>query len=232
MPEVIPTTLTLITGPEMEPLDLSQVKRHLRFTSTSEDTLLDGWIAAARQYFEEMTSRQIMAATWELWLDGFPFGPTFGPNNRIELPRPALLAVQGISYVGSDGTLVTLDPTTYTVMAPSGPQASPGWVQLTYGSAWPVTQFVSGAVRVRFQAGYGSAPGDVPELVRQVLYLLIGHFHKYRSETVETRYGSALSSLPLGVETIMRGFRYTALPKYPPRNSVYNTMPGAGWRIG
>lgn len=227
MPEVI----TLITGPEMEPLDLSQVKKHLRFTSTSEDTLLDGWIAAARQYFEEQTGRQLMEATWELWLDGFPFGPTFWPNNLIELPRPPLLDVESIKYIAGDGTLVTLDPTAYIVIPPKGPQASPGWVELTYGSAWPTTQFVSGAVRVRFKAGYGNAPGDVPELVRQVLYLLVSHYHKYRSQTVETRYGSALSSLPLGAPEMLRGYRYTALPKYPPRNAVSNTMRGVAWRI-
>jgi len=174
--ELIPSTLTLIEGPALEPLDLDQVKKHLRFGPTTEDTLLDGWISAARQYFEEQTGRQVMRATWEL--------------------------------------------ATYTVMAPSGPQAAPGWVQLGYGGTWPTVQAVSGSVRVRFQAGYGSTPGDVPELVRTMLYLLVGQFHKYRSETVETRFESALSSLPLGVDQIMRGFKYTALPKFPPRTTM------------
>lgn len=205
--EPIPTTLTLIEGPALEPLDLDQVKKHLRFGPTTEDTLLDGWISAARQYFEEQTGRQLMRSTWELWLDAYPDG-------RLELPKPPLLAVESVSYVAADGSLVAQASDTYTVMAPSGPQASPGWVQLGYGGSWPRIQPVLGAVRVRFQAGYGSAPGDVPELVRTLLYLLVGHFHKYRSETVETRFGSALSSLPFGVDQIMRGFKYTALPKY------------------
>lgn len=217
MRALIPSTLSLITGPEMEPLDLAQVKRHLRFSTTTEDTLLDGWIAAARQYFEEQTGRQVMKATWELWLDAFPVG-------RIELPKPPLIDVVSVSYVSADGLvalvagdeddLVTGD---YNVMAPAGAQASTGWVQLPYGGVWPTPQGVPGAVRVRFTAGYGSAQGDVPELVKTLLYLLVGHFHKYRSDTVETRFGSALSSLPLGVEAFMRSFRHTALPKYPAR---------------
>jgi uncharacterized phiE125 gp8 family phage protein len=209
---IIPSTLSLIEGPAIEPLDLAQVKKHLRFSSTTEDTLLDGWIAAARQYFEEQTGRQVMQATWELWLDAFPSG-------RIELPKPPLIDVVSVSYVSSDG-LVAMDVADYTVMAPGGPQAAPGWVQLPYSGLWPTPQDVSGAVRVRFNAGYGSATGDVPELVKTLLYLLVGHFHKYRSETVETRFESAVSTLPLGVDAFIRGFRHTAMPKYPPRYQV------------
>lgn len=210
MRALIPTTLTLIDGPEMEPLDLAQVKRHLRFSTTAEDTLLDGWIAAARQYFEEQTGRQVMQATWELWLDGFPEG-------RIELPKPPLLEVVSVGYVGSDGDVVAVDAADYTVMAPAGPQAPPGWVQLGYGGTWPIPQDVAGAVRIRFKAGYGAAQGDVPELVRTLLYLLVANFHKYRADTVETRFESAVSTLPLSAEVFMRSFKYTALPKYPPR---------------
>lgn len=213
--EQIASTLTLIEGPKLEPLDLDQVKRHLRFGPTTEDTLIDGWISAARQYFEEQTGRQIMRSTWELWMDQYPEW-----RGRIELPKPPLLSVDSVSYVGSNGSLVEQASDTYTVMAPAGPQAAPGWVQLGYGVSWPTTQFVSGSVRVRFQAGYGSAPGDVPELIRSVLYLLVGHFHKYRSETIETHFASALSTLPLGVDAFMRGFKYTALPKYPARYQV------------
>lgn len=207
---LIPTTLSLVEGPTMEPLDLAEVKKHLRFQTTSEDTLLDVWIAAARQYFEEQTGRQVMQSTWELWLDGFPSG-------RIELPKPPLLEVESVSYVGADGELVDVGAAGYTVMAPAGPQANPGWVQLVYGGTWPTAQDVAGAVRIRFKAGYGAAPGDVPELVRTLLYLLVGHFHKYRSETVETRFESAISTLPVGAEVFMRSFKYTALPRNPAR---------------
>ena len=31
----------LVTGPTMEPLDLDEVKKHLRFTATTEDTLAE-----------------------------------------------------------------------------------------------------------------------------------------------------------------------------------------------
>lgn len=206
---MIPTTLSLVTGPEIEPLDLAQVKKHLRFSSSTEDTLLDGWVAAARQYFEDQTGRQVMAATWELWLDGFPTG-------RIELPKPPLLNVVSVGYV-SDGDLVTMDAADYTVKAPAGALATPGWVQLPFGGIWPTPQDVAGTVRVQFQAGYGSATGDVPELVKTLLYLLVGQFHKYRSDVAETRFESALSSLPLGAAAFIRSFRDTALPRYPPR---------------
>src|ERR1043166_57367 len=42
MRELIPSTLSLVTGPALEPLDLDQVTTHLRFTATPEDTLTHG----------------------------------------------------------------------------------------------------------------------------------------------------------------------------------------------
>lgn len=220
---LVGTTTTLIAGPAVEPLDLDQCKKHLRFSPTTEDTLIDGWISAARQYFEEQTGRQLIQATYELWLDAFPLGV-------IELPRPPLLTVESVGYVGSDGTVVDMDQGTYSVKAPAGPQAGCGWIQRGYGVTWPTVRTGSsfqddvGAVRVRFTAGYGSTPGDVPELVRSVLYLLVANFHKYRADQIETHFGSALSQLPLGVDAFMRGFKYTALPKYPPRSQLVTML--------
>lgn len=200
---------TLITGPTLEPLDLDEVKKHLRFSPTSEDTLLDTWISAARQYFEEQTGRQLLTATWERRLDAFPVG-------LIELPHPPLQDVVSVTYLDDNGDTQTLDDDAYVVTTPAGPQATRGFLEPAMGTSWPSAGTTRGTVRVRYTAGYGDHPGDVPELVKGVLGLLVGHFHRWRAEVHETRQGTQISRLPFGVPELIAGFKYTALPVYPP----------------
>lgn len=193
----------LITPPMIEPLDLDEIKKSLRFTPTSEDTLLDVFISAARQHFEDITGRQLMDAEWEHRVAGNFCGV-------IELPHPPLLEVVSITY-GDEGDETTLDPSSYVVTAPAGPHAARGWVKLPAGESWPTAT----ETRIRYRAGYGSTPGDVPELVRVALGFLVGHFHKYRAEVQETKFAGALTTLPLGADAILKSFKYSALPVYP-----------------
>lgn len=203
---LIPTADSLITGPSVEPLDLEEVKKHLRFGSTTEDSLIDAWISAARQYFEDQTGRQLITATWEYWLDQFP------GDGEIELPHPPLqpqadgppaTGVVSVKYRDTSGVLQTWAASNYVVVAPQGPQASRGRVTLADGITWPSTQPIAGAVQIRYTAGYGRAAGDVPELIRTALYMLVGHFHRHRADSTE----AALSRLPLGASTLIGSFK-------------------------
>lgn len=200
---------TLISGPTIEPIDLDEVKKALRFTATSEDTLIDGWISAARQYFEQESGRAAIDTLRERWLDVFPC------QREIELPYPPLLDVVSVKYDDGNGDEQTLDPETYLVRAPAGPLCGRGRIALVSGASWPSTAGHAKAVRIRFRCGYGSATGDVPELAKSVLYMLVAHFHRFRSATTET----AVSQVPLGVDMILKTFKYTALSALAPRGS-------------
>lgn len=212
------TSVDLIEGPTVEPIDLDEFKRHIRFNPTSEDTLIDTYIAMARQYFEMETGRQLIAATWELRLEGFPVGDV------IELPRPPLIEVVSVTYPGSggspDGEL--LDPDDFEVVAPSGPYARRGRIRPV--SSWPSVTNALDAIKIRFRAGYGEQPGEVPTLVRGALLYLAGHYHQHRTQIQDQRNGN-LISLPLGAEAIMRQFKYTAFASLPPmRGGVATTV--------
>lgn len=204
----ISTMDSLIVAPRVEPLDLDEVKKQRRFTPTTLDTMFDLWISAARQQFEEATGRQCITATWEYWLDAVP------SQNVIELPHPPLQSVVGIFYDDDDVSPVeqTVDPTTYSVSAPAGDRAPRGRVTLNSGVSWPTVPDRPNALRIRYTAGYGDAPGAVPELVRAALYYLVGHFHKYGEEVQD----AMLHQLPIGFELLMKGFKYSALPTLPP----------------
>lgn len=222
MRSVIDTMDHLVTGPVVEPLDLEEVKKQRRFSSTTLDTLFDLWIAAARQWFEEYTGRQTMLATRELWLGGFP------SCGVIELPHPPLQEVVSVKYGLEGDDELTLDAESYIVMAPAGERAAPGRVALVDGASWPTMTNQPKGVRIRYTCGYGSATGDVPELVKAGLFWLVGHFHKY-GEAVQDGQ-AALQELPLGVKAIFDGLKYTALPTLPPP-SAWPTYQGTSWPV-
>jgi hypothetical protein len=52
----------------------------------------------------------------------------------------------------------------------------------------------------------------MPSLVRGILCFLVGHFDTYPSAVQESSRGQTLMELPLGVQAMMSGFKYSALP--------------------
>ena len=209
---VIDTMDSLIAGPTVEPLDLEEVKKQRRFGNlTTLDTLFDLWISGARQYYEEQTGRQLITATWEYWLDAFP------AQTAIELPHPPLQAVLSVKYDDGDGVEQTWDVANYRVIAPSGDRAPRGRIVLAAGASWPTTLVQQAAVRIRYLAGYGDAPGSVPELDQHVLMTLVGHFHRYGEAVQDAK--NALTDLPVGAKLIMQARRLSSLPTLQPRYS-------------
>jgi uncharacterized phiE125 gp8 family phage protein len=197
---------TLITGPAREPLDLEEVKKQRRITSTKLDTLFDLWIAAARQYFEEQTGRQLITATWESSFSAFP------AQRFIELPRPPLQAVLSVGYDDGAGGEIVLDPATYTVVAPQGPHARRGRVVLPNAGTWPSSPWVPNSVRVRYVAGWGNTPGDVPEIVKVALMYLVGHYHRYAEEMQELKGNTSLAPVSHGAKDVIFAWKGTAMP--------------------
>lgn len=198
---------SLVSGPTVEPLDLDEVKKQLRFTSTTEDTLLDLWISMARQYFETRTGLSLITQTHARTLDAMPV------SGLVELPRRPLQAVVSIS--SDDGSPESvLAASSYRVYVPSGDVPAPGYVDLRGG--WSGTRG-----RIEYRAGFGDAPGAVPELIRGALMLLVANFHKYRSEVQDaTSAGKGGVEVPLGAEMIMRQYRYKGRSVVPPMRTV------------
>ena len=64
--------LKMSAAPAKEPLDMNQVKLHLRVDAADDDVLIQSLIAAARQDCEKFQNRAYITQTWELWLDAWP----------------------------------------------------------------------------------------------------------------------------------------------------------------
>jgi uncharacterized phiE125 gp8 family phage protein len=192
--------LSLATPATSEPLGLAEAKAHLRVDINDDDTEINSYIAAARQYAESVTRRAFVAQTWDFTLDRFPLG-------AIKLPIQPVASVSYIQYVDTAGATQTFtegtspDVAKYDVFT-DGPRTT---IVPKYNLVWPDTRVHPNVVTVRFVAGYTTFPEDL----KQCLRLLVGHQYENREAVV---FGfSLVETLPLGVQAflspyMMRGF--------------------------
>lgn len=181
--------LVLITPPAKEPVSLEEAKLHLRVDISDDDALISGLVQAARERAEDILRRALITQTWELTLDRFPSG------NELELPLPPLQSVASIKYTNSDGNENEFSSDDYVVDTAE----EPGKVVLAYGSTWPsVTLYPTGAVKVRFIAGYGEAVA-VPQTFKQAILLMAGEWYENRENAVQQR----MVEIPLAAKNLL-----------------------------
>lgn len=166
--------LTLVTAPASEPLTTAEAKSHLRVDITDDDTLIDAYVKAARQYVEEDMGRALITQTWDYTLDEFP-----ADGSAIQIPRPPLQSVTSVTYVDSAGATQTLSSANYIVN--TGKRN--GEITLAYGQTWPATREQANAVTIRFVAGYGAASA-VPETIKTAVRLTLGDLYGNREGSI------------------------------------------------
>jgi uncharacterized phiE125 gp8 family phage protein len=177
-------TFSLVTAPATEPITTSQLKDHLRITSSDEDTYLGLLITAARQAVEREQHRALIAQTWLYETDHFPC--------EFQLLPSPVTAITHIKYVDPDGTLQTLSSSAYQTQL----NDVVGRVRLACNQTWPtVRSGIYNAVRVTFTASYTT----VPESTKHAIKLLCGHLYWNREATAE----SALHEMPLAFQHLL-----------------------------
>jgi uncharacterized phiE125 gp8 family phage protein len=164
-----------------EPLTTAEAKAHLRVTGSTDDTLIDALVKAARQMAENELPRSLITQTWEKTLDEFP--------DAIELPYPPIIVVTSVKYYDGAGTQQTLPSVAYALDAKS----EPGWIVPAYGYDWPETREMANAVEVTYQAGYGANGGYVPPPIKQWILLMVGHLYENREASIP---GVSITALP------------------------------------
>ena len=185
---------SLVTPPTTEPLTTEEAKTHLRVDIADDDTYIDTLIAAARQRVESVTQRQLVTATWKLLCERFPTG------RILRLPYPPLASVTHIKYYDANGDQQTWSSDDYQVSI----AAEPGKIVLGVDISWPTTQLQKlEAVEVQFVAGYGAASA-VPNGLKQLILLLVGHWYENREGVI---VGTITSELPQAIETLLWQYR-------------------------
>jgi uncharacterized phiE125 gp8 family phage protein len=194
-------SLTLLVPPAREPLTYEEVHDHLRLPDDYVDyQLIENYIRAARQYFEEHDDRRLIVQTWKLSLDSFP--------RLVEIPLRPVQYVSSVKYIDSDGDQQTLDAAAYQVdynsfLTRIGP---------AYGLLWPSIRCQMAAVEVEFIVGYAGFEnydeytefqGDqtgIPQHLKHALLLHIGHIYENREDSI---VGVSIGQIPRGYDALV-----------------------------
>lgn len=137
-----------------------------------EDDLLTSLIKTAREHIEDITRRQLLTATWDLYLDKWPDG------NFIELPFGNLQSVTSVKYKDSAGTETTMTVTTQYLVETNGEQK--GGVVLPYGVSWPsFTAYPSNPISIRFICGW-TTQAAIPYKIKAALKMICTDLYENR----------------------------------------------------
>ncbi|PHP28003.1 head-tail connector protein [Limimaricola cinnabarinus] len=167
-------TLSTITPPTEEPIDLDLVKTHVRVDGAEEDALLQGYIAAARASVEAYTRRSLVTRVVELRRDDL--------RSQILLPTAPVQSVDAISIEGVDGVDTGLADGSWRLLD----HMTPAQLVPATGTYWPHAMAgVEGGVKIRMTVGYGAAQ-DVPGDLRTALLLYVAHLYQNREGELPT----------------------------------------------
>lgn len=183
----------VVVQPTVEPITLEEARWQCGVVpydsppSHPDDDLIMDAVSAAREYVENHLGFAITDWTLEYVLDEFP-------DDDLELLIGPVVSVESIKYIDDEGDEQTLDEADYILYT----HVSPAIVTI---DAWPATDDVLGAVRVRYVVGPSSdsPPTPIPRLAMQAVKLLTAHFYRNREATTDEQ----LESVPLGVEALL-----------------------------
>jgi uncharacterized phiE125 gp8 family phage protein len=150
----------LITAPATEPVDAEWLKSHLRFDIEDEDGLIDQYISAARQYYEQFCQVSMITQTHEeqlqYWWEGCH-----------ELYWWPVISISSIKYVDEDNVESSDIQSLFDVDLVNRPAV----IQLKDGVDYP-DDLKTGlnVIKIRYVSGFGAATA-VPALLKQAITL-------------------------------------------------------------
>lgn len=187
--------LKIHAAPAAEPVATAEAKSHLRVDITADDTLIDAYVKAGREWVENFCNRALITQTWKYYLDEFP------AEDHIDIPLPPLQSITSITYTDINGTVATMSASDYIADTAS----EPGRVVLGYGKSWPSDSlYPSNPICITFVAGYGAAGAAVPESLRTAIKLITGDLYENREASVAT---GNVQVVPFGVEFLCWPYR-------------------------
>jgi uncharacterized phiE125 gp8 family phage protein len=180
----------LYTAATTAPITLAELRLAAKVDAHDDDEFLLRLISMATDAVQQQTGRQLITATWKLYLDEFP--------SIIEIGKLPVASVTSITYVDLAGTTQTLSASNYqtSILSPN----TPARIMPAYGLTWPTVRGDTlDAICVTFTAGYGAASA-VPDRMKHAVQLLCLHWYENR-EVVKT--GTIVTTIQYGMDWLL-----------------------------
>ena len=187
----------LLSGPSVEPVTLTEAKQFLRVEHDDDDGLIAALIAGSRIHVEAQTRRALISQTWRLTRDAWPES-----GRLFVLPVPLVSLVAARIYIDNT-TTQSVDVAAFTL----DKAASPALLAFAAG-ALPSPGRRAAGVEIDIAVGYGAAPENVPEALRQAIRLLVAHWYENRGVVA---VGETVATIPATVAALIAPYRVLSL---------------------
>jgi uncharacterized phiE125 gp8 family phage protein len=191
-------TSYLLSAPAQEPVTLVEAKEFLRVDGVEEDGFITSLIVAARLHVESITSRAMIAQSWRVICDNFP------SNKIVNLPVAPLLSLTQVRVYDFDGNEILL------ALAQFQPETkvSPARIFLPKTIAGLPLMRERAAVEIDYVAGFGASSDDVPNDLKQAIFVLIAYWFEHRDAVIIAGSGSVV---PVGFDGLVASYRSVKL---------------------
>lgn len=182
------------SAPAVLPITLADAKAHLRVDGSDEDTLITSLIETATAHIERGYGLALITQGLTIIRDGWP------DNWLVELALTPVQSVSTITIFEVDGGGIAFDAGHWFADIISHPPRI-----VLHGTApWPEPGRRANGIEIAVIAGFGDAPDDVPEPIRQAVLLLVAHWVERREPvSLET----AGQDFPGTVSALLNPFR-------------------------
>lgn len=168
--------VTQTVAPTVEPVSRTEAKLHLRVDISTDDTLIDSLIQAAREYVEIYTGRAFVQRTYRADVEYF--------WDEMRLPHPPIASISHIKYY------TAASPAVLTTLAASNYVLTRDYVLRAATGVWPAVNPQPNAVQITYVAGYANtaspedAASGVPAAIKSAILLTIGDLYENREGQV------------------------------------------------
>ena len=161
---------------------MADAKTWFRVDIDDEDDLVTSLIGAARATVETAARRVLIQQTWRLALDAWPaaridgarpFAPAGAP---VKIPFAQVLAIDTIRVFDAFGVATVVAASSYSLVG------APNAARLLFTSAPPTPGRPADGIEIDVVAGYGAAPSDVPQPLRQAILMLVANWFEHRGD--------------------------------------------------
>lgn len=209
---MIAVAIKTVTQPAIEPVELADVRRHIKASSTDDNSTINLIIQTAREYVEQ-ESGLIMINTelqWFLdsygkgngdlmpWWDGIREGAISEYQcGGLVIPRGPVYSVTHIKTYDNLDAATTWNAANYQV------DLMRGRITPRLGQSWPIYTRQMNGIEVQFKAGHGEEAKDVPALARLAIMMQCAHLYQNRGDLVDSKMMTA----PKGVDDLIDKFK-------------------------
>jgi uncharacterized phiE125 gp8 family phage protein len=164
--------LILNSPPLVEPLMLAEAKLHLRISHGDDDAFIDRLISAARRQVEARTGLRLISQNWSAFWQSWP------DDGVLALPLHPVQSVSDLKLHGEDDVAAVIDPAHYFLDQASHPNR----LVIRQGRVMSPPGRRANGIELMFEVGFGPAPSDVPQDLRQVMLITIAAWFANRGE--------------------------------------------------